>query len=367
MCGIYGILTNQANTNLFKLIIESLIQLQNRGYDSSGIALLDSNNNDYIIHKYASTNTNSSIEKLLSLNLNLNFDNISIGIGHNRWATHGAKNDINAHPHISNDKKFVLVHNGIIENYIELKNLLSKNGYTFYSQTDTEIIVNLISYYYNEGKDTFDAINKTINELHGTYGLIIINIDEPDVLYCVRNGSPLLIGNTDEYCIITSEQSGFCNMVNNYITLNNDDICTISKREENNIFKIDISTNSEYIHKKVNLGNYDLTPDPYKHWTLKEIYEKPNTIFNSINRGGRIKNKSEVKLGGLEEHIDILKNINNIILLGCGTSYHAALYGMNFLKNICNFNTVQKKNTDDDLYNRFVPRIKNNFPNSSFL
>ena len=157
MCGIFGILTNLKNHNIYKIIIDGLIQLQNRGYDSSGICVL-------------------------------------------------------------NDKRFALVHNGIIENYIELKNLLSKNGYTFYSQTDTEIIVNLISYHYNELKNTFDAIHKTINDLHGTYGLIVINIDEPDVLYCVRNGSPLLIGNTEEYCIITSEQSGFCNMVNNYIT-----------------------------------------------------------------------------------------------------------------------------------------------------
>ena len=222
MCGIFGILTNLKNHNIYKIIIDGLIQLQNRGYDSSGICVL--NDGKFDIHKYASTNQISSIDKLLSLNLD---NNLSIGIGHNRWATHGGKTDINAHPHMSNDKRFALVHNGIIENYIELKNLLSKNGYTFYSQTDTEIIVNLISYHYNELKNTFDAIHKTINDLHGTYGLIVINIDEPDVLYCVRNGSPLLIGNTEEYCIITSEQSGFCNMVNNYITLNNDDICVI--------------------------------------------------------------------------------------------------------------------------------------------
>ena len=332
MCGIFGILTSLKNENIFKIIIEALIQLQNRGYDSTGICTLY--NNTFEIHKYASTLKTSSIDKLLSLNLE---SDSHIGIGHNRWATHGAKNDINAHPHVSNDKKFVLVHNGIIENYIELKDFLIKNNYIFYSQTDTEIIVNLISYHYNITKNTFEAIRKTIEQLEGTYGIIVMNSEESDYLYAVRNGSPLLIGYNDEYAIITSEQSGFCNMVNNYITLNNDDISIIHLSDN----KINVKTNNQYVQKKVNLLNYDLTPYPYKHWTLKEINEQPNTIMNVINRGGRIKSPSEVKLGGLETHIDILKDINNIIILGCGTSYHAGLYGMYYLKNICNFNTVQ--------------------------
>lgn len=332
MCGIFGILTSLKNENIFKIIIEALIQLQNRGYDSTGICTLY--NNTFEIHKYASTLKTSSIDKLLSLNLE---SDSHIGIGHNRWATHGAKNDINAHPHVSNDKKFVLVHNGIIENYIELKDFLIKNNYIFYSQTDTEIIVNLISYHYNITKNTFEAIRKTIEQLEGTYGIIVMNSEESDYLYAVRNGSPLLIGYNDEYAIITSEQSGFCNMVNNYITLNNDDISIIHLSDN----KINVKTNNQYIQKKVNLLNYDLTPYPYKHWTIKEINEQPNTIMNVINRGGRIKSPSEVKLGGLETHIDILKDINNIIILGCGTSYHAGLYGMYYLKNICNFNTVQ--------------------------
>ena len=332
MCGIFGILTSLKNENIFKIIIEALIQLQNRGYDSTGICTLY--NNTFEIHKYASTLKKSSIDKLLSLNLE---SDSHIGIGHNRWATHGAKNDINAHPHVSNDKKFVLVHNGIIENYIELKDFLIKNNYIFYSQTDTEIIVNLISYHYNITKNTFEAIRKTIEQLEGTYGIIVMNSEESDYLYSVRNGSPLLIGYNDEYAIITSEQSGFCNMVNNYITLNNDDISIIHLSDN----KINVKTNNQYIQKKVNLLNYDLTPYPYKHWTIKEINEQPNTIMNVINRGGRIKSPSEVKLGGLETHIDILKDINNIIILGCGTSYHAGLYGMYYLKNICNFNTVQ--------------------------
>ena len=342
MCGIFGILTNLKSQPIKKIIINALIQLQNRGYDSSGICTIN-NTNNFEIHKYASTNELSSIDKLLSLNLKED-ENSSLGLGHNRWATHGGKTDNNAHPHISNDKKFVLVHNGIIENYLDLKNFLIKNGYTFYSQTDTEIIVNLISYYYNNDDseystkgNTFNSLKKTINDLQGTYGIIVINIDENDKIYAVRNGSPLLIGYNEDYALITSEQSGFCNMVNTYITLNNDDISVLSKINN----KIVIETSANYVSKKVNISHYDLTPDPFKHWTIKEIYEQPNTIYNTINRGGRIKNNNEVKLGGLEEHVSILKNINNLILLGCGTSYHAGLYGMYYLKTLCNFNTVQ--------------------------
>ena len=339
MCGIFGLLTNLKSQPIKKIIINALIQLQNRGYDSSGICTIN-NNNNFEIHKYASTNEQSSIDKLLSLNLE-EYEHSFLGLGHNRWATHGGKTDNNAHPHISNDKKFILVHNGIIENYLILKNFLIKNGFTFYSQTDTEIIVNLISYYYNNDDETkgntFNSLKKTINDLIGTYGIIVINIDENDKIYAVRNGSPLLIGYNEDYALITSEQSGFCNMVNTYITLNNDDISVLSKINN----KIVIETSANYVSKKVNISNYDLTPYPFKHWTIKEIYEQPNTIYNTINRGGRIKNNSEVKLGGLEEHVAILKNINNIILLGCGTSYHAGLYGMYYLKTLCNFNSVQ--------------------------
>jgi glucosamine--fructose-6-phosphate aminotransferase (isomerizing) len=343
MCGIFGIISTFQNQDLYTIIINGLIQLQNRGYDSSGICLL--NNDSFEVHKYASTNEQSSIDKLLQLKSNIDIKNqmISLGIGHNRWATHGAKNDINAHPHISNDKRFVLVHNGIIENYQVLKSFLIKNDYEFYSQTDTEVIVNLISYYYQMEKNVFIALKKTINEIQGTYGIILMNLFEPHKMYAVRNGSPLLVGITDEYSIITSEQSGFCNMVNNYITLQNDDICIIEKIKikTKETYTLHIETSNHYIHKKVTITNHDLTPEPYKHWTLKEINDQPNTIFNAMNRGGRIKNEREVKLGGLEEKIDLLKNIKNIILLGCGTSYHAGLYGAYYLKTLCNFNTVQ--------------------------
>ena len=337
MCGIFGIISIKKE-NIYKIIIAGLIQLQNRGYDSSGLCVLK--NRTLEVHKYASTNTDTSIDKLLNLHLApTDGEDIYQGMGHNRWATHGMKNDANAHPHISNDQLFSIVHNGIIENYSKIKSFLLEKGFTFYSQTDTEVIVNLISYYYTENGDnnTFNAIEKTINTLHGTYGLIILSVNDPDKLYCVRNGSPLLVGKNDDSVIITSEQSGFCNLMNNYITLNNDDICVIQK----NNLELFIKTSNTYLHKKVTFLNSDLTPYPYPHWTIKEINEQPNVILNSINHGGRIKNGSEVKLGGLEQHTEALKDIQNIIILGCGTSYYAGLYGMYYFKSLGNFNTVQ--------------------------
>ena len=336
MCGIFGILTTRSNTeNIYDKIINGLFQLQNRGYDSSGLSVL--NKGKIQTYKYASTVTESSLDKLKNLNLiKTENDEIYQGIGHNRWATHGIKNDINAHPHLSNDGNFALVHNGIIENYGGLKQFLVENGYSFYSQTDTEVIVNLVSYYYKIHNDTFTALKYVIDKLEGTYGVILLDVNSPDKIYCVRNGSPLLIGKNEDCIIITSEQSGFCNLISNYITLHNDDICVIERNNE-----LLIKTFNSYTHKKVNIVERDLTPYPYDHWTLKEIHYQPTCVLNAINNGGRIKNQTEVKLGGLEQHIGILKDITNIIILGCGTSFNAGLYGMYYFKKMCNFNCVQ--------------------------
>jgi glucosamine--fructose-6-phosphate aminotransferase (isomerizing) len=338
MCGIFGIVLNKIEndkkTGICDLLINGLLQLQNRGYDSAGLCFIQEDK--FIVNKYASTNTINALDKLISMKLNYN---AYIGIGHNRWATHGMKTDINAHPHLSNDNKFVIVHNGIIENYNELKNMLIGEGFTFYSQTDTEVIVNLLQYNYSisNNKNVFETIKKTVSLLTGTYGLLIQSLYEPNKLYCVRNGSPLLVGQNEEEVIITSEQSGFCNRISNYITLHNDDICIITRLQDS----ISVNTIYNYAKKAVTLVETSLTPHPYEHWTLKEINEQPDVILNSINNGGRIKNHCEVKLGGLERNIDSLKNIQNIIILGCGTSYFAGLYGMYYFKQLCNFNTVQ--------------------------
>jgi glucosamine--fructose-6-phosphate aminotransferase (isomerizing) len=354
MCGIFGILSLNYD-NIIELIIQGLTQLQNRGYDSAGLCIYK--NDKFNVYKYASTSDASAIEKLSNININESNESnegLYVGIGHNRWATHGVKSDVNAHPHLSNNNQFVIVHNGIIENYKQLKDMLVSKGFTFFSQTDTEVIVNLVEYNYMLTKDVYEAIKKTISELRGTYGLIIQSTHEKYRLYCVRNGSPLLIGQSEDKIIITSEQSGFCNMVNNYITLNNDDICIIEKVN----YTLNVVTKHIYLKNNVSSINSELTPEPYKHWTLKEINEQPDVVLNSINKGGRIKNQSEVKLGGLEQHYNLLKNINNIIILGCGTSYFAGAYGMIYFKKLCNFNTVQIID-GAELNDYDIPRIGN--------
>lgn len=350
MCGIFGILLNNNDNNIFKLIIDGLIQLQNRGYDSSGLSVIKKNN--FEIYKSISTDKDSSISKLQDITSDRYDNDIYNGIGHNRWATHGIKNTTNAHPHVSNDNLFSIVHNGIIENYSDIKKMLQMNNYIFYSETDTEVIVNLLSYNYKRINNIYFAIKETITILRGTYVLVIQFLHEPYKLFCVRNGLSLLVGQNDKYTIVTSEQSGFCNLINNYIILNNDDICVIEKTE--NI--INIKTNEEYKIRNINILYNELTPSPYNHWTLKEINEQSLVVLNSIKNGGRIKNGSEVKLRGLDENIDVLKEINNIIILGCGTSYFAGLYGMYYLKTICNLNTVQTfEGSEFDEYD--IPKI----------
>ncbi len=327
MCGIFGI-TSNTKSDIHNKILDGLKLLQNRGYDSSGLCTID-DANGFQIAKYASTLNECSLQKLE--NRVINFANACVGIGHNRWATHGIKNDTNAHPHISNNGKYALVHNGIIENYNELKRMLQSHGYVFYSQTDTEIIVNLIQFNYNES--LVNSLAKTIGMLQGTYGILLLHMDEPTTMYCVRNGSPLLVGKNENCVIATSEQSGFNGQVASYITLHNDDICVI---RDNTIF-----TSNTYISKQVTAMHRDLKPDPFMHWTIKEIYDQPATVLNAINNGGRILNANMVKLGGLEMHMNKLIDTDNIILLGCGTSYFAGLYGMHFFKRLCKFNSVQ--------------------------
>jgi glutamine---fructose-6-phosphate transaminase (isomerizing) len=329
MCGIIGFIGfNPSN----KFIINGLLQLQNRGYDSAGICTL-SINNEFLIYKYAST-TNVNAMNLLK---EKKYNNDTIGIGHTRWATHGAKTDINSHPHMDMDNQFSLVHNGIIENFNELKNDLISKNYTFKSQTDTEVIVNLLAYENTLVNRFEDAIRNTINKLEGTYALCILNNKEENKLYCVRHGSPLLISVNDNEALIVSEQSGFCNKANGYICLDNQDICVLEKKDN----KINISTKNSYNLKKSTNVESQLTPYPYNHWMIKEIYDQIESSQRAISNGGRLFDDNKVKLGGLETSKDKLIKIKNLILLGCGTSYFAGLTSMKYFKELCNFNTIQ--------------------------
>lgn len=330
MCGIIALLSLSKKDN-FTTLLNGLKQLQNRGYDSAGICTLEKSFN---LSKYASINNIDSIQKLEKEKEK--FNNFNIGIAHTRWATHGAKTDVNSHPHISYDSKISLVHNGIIENFLNLKMALIDKGIAFKSETDSEVIANLIAFNYNKTKHFINAIKISIKMLSGTWGLAIINRDEPNKLYCVRHGSPILVSQNRDKVIISSEQSGFNGLVNNYFILDSNDICEISINDN----KINVLTEKKYNMQNALVLNFDLTPSPFEHWTIKEITEQFDSSLRAIGLGGRLLNENKVRLGGLENHTEILKNIDNIIFLGCGTSYFAALCGINYFKELCNFNSV---------------------------
>jgi glucosamine--fructose-6-phosphate aminotransferase (isomerizing) len=331
MCGITGFI---GNDDAFSQLLAGLYQLQNRGYDSAGISVIE--NGEIYTHKFASSDTISALTRLAEFKNHYNEGHI--GIGHTRWATHGAKTDTNSHPHVSHDGLFSLVHNGIIENYQEIKRDLRERGIELKSQTDTEVIVNLISVYFAEYGEVERAIQKTIQELKGTWGIAVLYKDEPNKLYCTRHGSPLLVGVDGNRAMVTSEQSGFCNQFGKYIVLNNHDVCVLTRIEDGNI---QMNTRDVYSAKSALNVNSTLTPAPYPHWTIKEIHEQIDSSLRAISLGGRLLSNNEVKLGGLYERESELKQLDNIILLGCGTSFHAGMIGSHYLKEIGGFNSVQ--------------------------
>lgn len=332
MCGIIAMLLAH-DKEFFKVILESLKQIQNRGYDSAGFSYHE--NNKIKTFKYASDEI-SALKKLEDdFSEKKNFANNIIA--HTRWATHGAKTDINSHPHHSWNDKLSLVHNGIIENFQEIKTFLKSQGIPFKSQTDTEVISNLIEFEYQKNNDITLAIKNSIKKMEGTWGLAIIHTDYPNKMFCIRHGSPLLIGTEEEFFMVTSELSGFANKVKNYFVLENNDLAILESKNGT----VSITTEKIYQNKNLDKKLFELSPEPYPHWTIKEIMEQPEAIMRAISFGGRLLNDEEVRLGGLESNKEVLKRVDNLILLGCGTSLHAGLIGAEYFKELCHFNTVQ--------------------------
>jgi glucosamine--fructose-6-phosphate aminotransferase (isomerizing) len=332
MCGIVGYLGNgQAND----YILSGLKLLQNRGYDSVGISYMEKNIIETI--KYAST---SNYDSLLQLERKITNDSMNIegiAIGHTRWATHGAKTNFNAHPHNDNLNRISLVHNGIIENFAELKKSLIADGYEFRSQTDTEIIAVLIGKYLDTGETMEKAIQNTIDQLLGTWALVIIHKDFPNKIWITRNGSPLLLGIEDDFIMVASEQIAFNNYIKKYIVLDNHDLLEITNGDSG----IEYNKNIQRYTKKDKINTpIELTPTNHTHWMLKEIMEQPESIIRALNNGGRIENNVSVKLGGLDLCKSRLMDINHLILLGCGTSYHSALWSLDIFKSLDIFDTI---------------------------
>jgi glucosamine--fructose-6-phosphate aminotransferase (isomerizing) len=331
MCGIFAILGKK---NFQEIVITGLKLLLNRGYDSCGICYIEKNSLNTI--KHASTNVNNSSDLLEEEMLDLKIDS-GIAILHTRWSTHGPPTDKNSHPHHDNKNRIALVHNGIIENYHQLKEELIGKGYFFISQTDTEVISVLIGYYLDEGNEIGDAIKRTIERLNGTWALTIINKDYPNRMWITRNGSPLLLGFEDDYILVASEQIAFANNIKKYIILNNNDLIEISKEGDTIKYNKDIHNYKINYKNKVQL---ELEPTGYKNWLIKEISEQPDCVVRAINNGGRIASNSTVKLGGLDSCREKLLELNHIILLGCGTSYYSSMWSLDIFKTLEIFDTV---------------------------
>lgn len=357
MCGIIAYLGKNCHENL----LDGLKQLQNRGYDSAGIC---TNNGCFELYKRASDTHTNAIEKIQGIihikDIKEMNNTILTGIAHTRWATHGPKTDNNSHPHISMNGIFSIVHNGIIENYKKIKEMLNTKGYVFQSLTDSEVIANLLEYEYKKeyqvseeggGKRGGSAapikavIQNVISQLEGTWGIAILCIDSPNTIYCTRHGSPLLVSVNENFAMVVSEQTGFCGKVENYHVLKNNNLCIIEYSAQGGI-RMELETGEEIEYKKVSVlggsaASSALTPYPYQHWTIKEIFEQDDSSLRAISLGGRIIKNERVKLGGLDENRKILKKITNLIILGCGTSHYAGMLGAHYFKDICQFDYVQ--------------------------
>jgi glucosamine--fructose-6-phosphate aminotransferase (isomerizing) len=314
MCGIVGYIGTQS---AYPILIQGLQRLEYRGYDSAGLALF---NNSLSVFKCKGRV--SDLEKHVE-NKDING---SIGIGHTRWATHGEPNDRNAHPHTSMNGDFVLVHNGIIENYAEIKADLKKKGYTFQSETDTEVLVNLIEYYYRNAEEATAelAVRLALSKVVGAYGIVVLCKNEKEQLIAARKGSPLVIGIGKNEYFIASDATPIVNYTDSVIYLNDNDVAIINKDSltlktvENNPVAFKIT--------KVDLTIGDLEKGEFEHFMLKEIFEQPKTIEDTFR--GRINpEKSEVILGGLIDVFPKILSAKRIIIIGCGTSWHAALVG----------------------------------------
>ena len=313
MCGIIGYVGKE---NAIPILIEGLKRLEYRGYDSAGIVVF---NNGKISLARAKGRI-SELEKKVPINWNGH-----IGIAHTRWATHGEPSEINAHPHPDCRGKVFVCHNGIIENYKELKENLILRGHKFKSGTDTEVLSHLIEENLRYGPEL--AVAKSLRLVKGTYGLAVVFTDYPDRIIAARNSSPLVIGIGRNEHLIASDASAILSRTKNVIYMNDDELAVL-KRDNVKLFNTlrfkssNISSRKEILDWDVN----DIQKGGYPHFMLKEIFEQPDSIFNSF-RGRLIKREGNVKLGGLENIKNKLKKIDRIIITGCGTAYLAGMIG----------------------------------------
>ena len=306
MCGIVGYIGGK---DALPILIEGLKHLEYRGYDSAGVAILGDT-----LSVVKTQGRIADLEKKLK---GKTFKG-SLGIGHTRWATHGAPNDRNAHPHYSESKNIVVVHNGIIENYLELKKMLIKEGHTFRSETDTEVIAYLIESFY-EG-DLLKAVSKAVNMLEGSFALGVMSKDEKNRFVAVRKDSPLVVGIGKGENFIASDIPAVLPYTKDVIILENGDIAEV-KRDGVNLFDLKLNPIKRNV-QKITWSVDDAKKGGFKHFMLKEIFEEPHVIREAMR--GRV-NGDKIEIPELES--DILKGINKVYFVACGTAYHAGVVG----------------------------------------
>lgn len=313
MCGIVGYI---GENNSIPIIIEGLKRLEYRGYDSAGIGLLMNGSSTIIKNK----GKVSLLEKKV---LSDNFFS-SIGIGHTRWATHGEPNEVNAHPHSNNDNNLFIIHNGIIENYHTIKIALQKNGYVFKSETDTEVLANLIDTFLKKGNSIFKSVQLALNEVEGTYGIAVIYSKEPDKIIAARHGSPLVLGIGDNENFIASDVNALIAHTKQVVYLEDGEIVEVYKDKFIARSIKDEEVKKEIIELAMSLDVID--KGGFDTFMLKEIMEQPDSVYNSL-RGRLLLEEGSAKLGGLENVLDRLIKSKRIIFSACGTSWHSGLVG----------------------------------------
>lgn len=314
MCGIVAYIGPK---QAYPILIKGLHRLEYRGYDSAGVAILNSE-----LKLYKSRGKVSELEEAVK-GKDLTG---TIGIAHTRWATHGEPNDVNAHPHFSYSKNLAIIHNGIIENYAPLKQELLKRGYTFESETDTEVLIHLIEdIQLNESVSLEEALQIALNQVVGAYAIVIINKHEPDKLIVARKGSPLVIGIGVKEFYVASDATPIVEYTRDVVYLNDEEIAVVCR---NGDFKIRTISNIEktpYIQTlEINLSA--LEKEGFEHFMLKEIYEQPKSIRDSM-RGRLIAQTGVVSLGGISDYKQKMVTAKRIIIVACGTSWHAGIVG----------------------------------------
>lgn len=317
MCGIVGYTGFQ---DAYEIVINGLRRLEYRGYDSAGIVLEDKNNN------FEVKKTKGKVSDLVAISENLKGTS-HIGMGHTRWATHGVPSDRNSHPHVSNDGKIALVHNGIIENYDTIKTMLIGRGFTFLSETDTEVLVNLIQYILDTQKVDFpQAVRYALNEVYGAYAITVMHKDYPGVLVVGRLGSPLAIGLGDKEYFIASDASPFVEFTKEAVYLEDGHMATISLEKGVDIRSIKENEKIEPAIQELKLSLEQIEKGGYEHFMLKEIFEQPKSIQDTL-RGRLLVNEGIIKMAGIWDHLDRINKAERIIIIACGTSWHAGLIG----------------------------------------